>query len=50
MLPHAYNIITDRGVGALVPEKEIVDGFNDTKNVFSVLITTVKLPGAASYG
>ena len=50
MLAHAYNIIIDRGVGAPVYCREVVDGLNDTETMFhSMLITTVQLPGVAAY-
>ena len=47
---HAYNIIIDRGVGALGHVREVVDGFNATeKRLILVLMTTVQLSGAADY-
>ena len=50
MLAHAYNIITDRGVGVWGHNREIVGGLNATKKMFlSMLIKTVKLPIAVDY-
>ena len=50
MLAHAYNIITDRGVGAPGHVREVVDGFNATnKRFILMLMKTVKLPGASDY-
>ena len=50
MLSHAYNIITDCGVGTPGYWREVVDGLNDTdKQCISMLTTTVKIPGEADY-
>ena len=50
MLAHIYNIIIDRGVGAPGNFREVLNGLNATKKRFcSMVIPTVKLPGAAAY-
>ena len=50
MLAHAYNIIIDLGVGVPRNRIEVIDGLNDTGKMFpSMLLTTVKLPGAEYY-
>ena len=47
---HTYNIIIDHGVGSPVNGREVVDDLNGTeKKCLLMLMTTVKLPGAASY-
>ena len=49
MLAHASNIIIGRGVGAPGHGRDIVYGLNGTdKCLISMLMTTVKLPGAES--
>ena len=46
---HVYNIAIDRGVGAPVNGKYIVDGMNATdKNILPMLIINLQLPGAAT--
>ena len=48
MLYHEYNIAIDSGVGTPVHVKDVLDGLDSTeKNVFSMLMKTVQLPGAA---
>ena len=48
MLYHEYNIAIDSGVGTPVNVKDVLDGLDSTdKSVFSVLMKTVQLPGAA---
>ena len=48
MLAHAYNIITDRVVGAQGHGREVSDGLNDTnKRFLLILMTTLKLPDAS---
>ena len=50
MLAHAYNIITDHGVGVPGHEIEVVDDLNATEKSFlSVFMTTVQLTGAVYY-
>ena len=50
MLEHVYNIIIDCGVEALGNGRGVFDGLNATYKLFiSILITSVQLPGAASY-
>ena len=50
MLAHAYNIIIDCVVISPGNDKEVLDGLNDTEErLISMLMTTVQLPGAATY-
>ena len=50
ILAHTYNIIIDRVVGAQGHDREVVDGLNATdKRFISMLITTVKVPGASDF-
>ena len=50
MLAHTYNVIINSGVGSTGHEIEFVDGLNDTEKRFlSMLMTTVKFPGAEAY-
>ena len=50
ILAHAYNIIINRGVGAPVYGRDVVDDLNDTdKRFISMLMTTVQLSCAAAY-
>ena len=49
MLPHAYNILIDNGVGSLGHGKYVVDVLNATdKRFLLMLMTTEQLPGAAN--
>ena len=49
MLYHAYNIVTNPGVGAPGLGKDVVYDLNATeKGFFTMLMTTVKLTGAAT--
>ena len=49
MLSHTYKIVIDRGVGAPGHSKNFVYGFStDGKRCLTMLMTTVKLPGAAT--
>ena len=51
MLSHVYNIVIYRGVGAPGHGKYVVDGFNvNVKKFFTMLMTSVQLPGAATNG
>ena len=50
MLAHIHSIIIDCGVELPRQEREVVDGLNDNGKWFiSMVMTTVQLPGAASY-
>ena len=45
-----YKVLIDRGVGAPVYGREVVDGLNATdKSFLSMIMTTVQLPGSADY-
>ena len=48
MLAHAYNIMIDNGVIALVHGRDAVGGLNTT-NFLSMLIQKVKLTGSRGY-
>ena len=46
---HEYSIVIDHGVGAPGHEKYVVDDLNGSKKgFFTMLMTTMKLPGAVA--
>ena len=48
MLSHAYKTLFDSGVGSPGHGKYVVDGMNATEKNITMLMTTVRLPGAST--